>query len=132
MTHDQQTTMRSTTTSPNDIKNITDLLRAFAVERDWEKFHTPKNLIMALTGEVGELSELFQWLSIEGIAKSVQDPVFMERVGDEIADVAAYVFRLADVLGIDLSQAMIAKIDKNAQKYPVEKARGSARKYSEL
>jgi NTP pyrophosphatase (non-canonical NTP hydrolase) len=108
------------------------MLRTFAAERDWEQFHTPKNLIMALMGEVGELAELFQWLSPEQVASAIHEPQFVEKVRDEIADVVAYIFRLADVLGIDLSQATRAKIDKNAQKYPVEKAKGHARKYSEL
>lgn len=116
----------------NEIEQITSLLRSFAAERDWEQFHTPKNLIMALTGEVGELSELFQWLSAEQVASAVQKADFLDNVRDEIADVAAYVFRLADVLGVDLGQAMRAKIAKNAQKYPVDKAKGHARKYSEL
>jgi dCTP diphosphatase len=116
----------------SDIKAITSRLREFADERDWGKFHTPKNLVMALTGEVGELSELFQWLGPKDVGKLIQDPVFMGKVRDEIADVAAYIFRLSDVLDIDLGQAMQKKIDKNAQKYPVEKAKGHARKYSEL
>lgn len=115
-----------------DIKEITSRLREFAVDRDWGRFHTPKNLIMALTGEVGELSELFQWLGPKEVRELIQDPEFMEKVRDEIADVAAYIFRLSDVLDIDLGQAMLTKITKNAQKYPVEKAKGNARKYSEL
>lgn len=115
-----------------EIEQITSSLRAFAVERDWEQFHTPKNLMMALMGEVGELAELFQWLSPEEVAAVPYDEKMMEKVRDEMADVAAYIFRLADVLGVDLAQAMHAKMAKNAQKYPVEKAKGHARKYSEL
>jgi NTP pyrophosphatase (non-canonical NTP hydrolase) len=107
-------------------------LRSFAAERDWEQFHTPKNLIMALTGEVGELAELFQWLAPEQVAAAVQKADFLDKVRDEMADVAAYIFRLADVLGVDLGQAMRTKIAKNAQKYPVDKAKGHARKYSDL
>lgn len=132
MTKDSRKTDRPRSVAATDIKAITSRLREFAVERDWGKFHTPKNLIMALTGEVGELSELFQWLGPKEVGKLIQDPVFMEKVRDEIADVAAYIFRLSDVLDIDLGQAMQAKITKNAQKYPVEKAKGHARKYSEL
>jgi len=117
---------------PNEIEQITAILRAFAAEREWQQFHTPKNLIMALTGEVGELAELFQWLSPEQVASAVQKDDFLDKVRDEMADVAAYVFRLADVLGVDLGQAMRLKIDKNAHKYPVDKSKGHARKYSEL
>jgi NTP pyrophosphatase (non-canonical NTP hydrolase) len=107
-------------------------LRDFAGKRDWEQFHTPKNLVMALAGEVGELAAIFQWLSPDESADATADRTRAERVRDEMADVFAYLLRLADVLGVDLEGALEAKITKNARKYPVELARGSARKYTDL
>lgn len=120
--------------TPEDrtIVSLTRILRVFAEERQWEQFHTPKNLIMALTGEVGELSELFQWLTPEEAARLMQDPMAAERVRDELADVTSYVLRLADILGVDLVSAVWAKVGKNALKYPVDKARGNAVKYTDL
>lgn len=101
------------------IADLQRQLRDFAAERDWEPFHSPKNLVMALTGEVGELTELFQWLSPEESARVMDDGASAGRVRDEIADVLAYLLRLADVLGVDLEEALTAKIIKNAAKYPV-------------
>ena len=100
-------------------------------ERDWEQFHSPKNLAMALTGEVGELTEIFQWLTPAESAAVMNDPVSAGQVRDELADVFAYLIRLADVLGVDLEQAFADKMVKNARKYPVETSRGSATKYTE-
>lgn len=107
-------------------------LRDFAAERDWGQFHTPKNLVMALTGEAGELTEIFQWLSLEQSAAVLWDPVQAARVREELADVFAYLLRLSDVLGIDLEQALEEKIAQNALKYPVRLSRGSAVKYTDL
>ena len=107
-------------------------LRDFAAERDWEQFHTPKNLVMALTGEVGELTELFQWLTARQSAEIMADPEAATRVSDEMADVLAYLLRLADVLGVDLESALVAKIGKNAVKYPAPAAFGVATKYTDL
>ncbi|MFE5584063.1 nucleotide pyrophosphohydrolase [Kitasatospora sp. NPDC056531] len=101
-------------------------------ERDWEQFHTPKNLAMALSGEVGELLELFQWLTPEQSSAVMADPGRAQRVREEAADVLAYLLRFSDVLGIDLEQALIEKIAANRAKYPVHLARGRADKYTEL
>ena len=114
------------------ITELQDTLRAFAHERDWEKFHTPKNLAMALTGEVGELVELFQWLTPQESEAIMGDPRRAQQVRNELADVFGYVLRLADVLGVDLSDALRDKIDTNGAKYPVQKSRGNALKYNEL
>ncbi len=114
------------------IPGLQGRLRDFAAERDWEQFHTPKNLVMALTGEVGELSELFQWRTEQESAQVMADPELAEAVRDEIADVLAYLLRLADVLGVDPESALIAKIAKNAAKYPVDAARSVATKYTDL
>lgn len=110
------------------IRGLQTQLRNFAGERDWEPFHTPKNLAMALAGEVGELIEIFQWLTAEQSSGLMFDESDAERVRDEMADVFAYLLRLADVLGVDLEAALSAKMIKNARKYPVETARRSAQK----
>lgn len=104
----------------------------FAAERDWEQFHTPKNLVMALTGEAGELTELFQWLTCEESATIMADPATAARVREELADVFSYLLRLADVLGVDLESALTEKVAMNAVKYPVERARSTAVKYTDL
>ena len=114
------------------IASLSGLLRQFAAERDWEQFHTPKNLVMALTGEVGELTELFQWLTPAESADIMADDEMAVRVREEIADVLAYLLRLADVLAIDLDSALTDKIAKNAAKYPVDTSRSVATKYTDL
>jgi len=107
-------------------------LREFADQREWQPFHTPKNLVMALSGEVGELTELFQWLTPEESSAMMDDADQAERVREEVADVFAYLLRLADVLDIDLPVALRAKMRRNGEKYPVERARGRADKYDRL
>jgi NTP pyrophosphatase (non-canonical NTP hydrolase) len=104
-------------------------LRAFAAERDWDRFHCPKNLAMALTGEAGELAAEFQWLT-EAESQDL-DPERMARVQQESADVLLYLVRLADKLDFDLLEAARRKIEHNARNYPADKVRGSARKYTE-
>lgn len=112
------------------IESLSAQLREFAKEREWEKFHTPKNLIMALSGESGELVSLFQWLQDDQITEWIGDPENRTAVEQEMADVFGYLLRLADVLGIDLEQALRAKIQVNGQKYPVALSRGNATKYT--
>jgi len=105
-------------------------LAAFAAERDWDQFHSPKNLSMALAAEAGELLEHFQWLSeaqSENLAQATRDEVALE-----IADVLLFLVRLADRLGIDPLEAAARKLELNARKYPVEKSRGRATKYDRL
>ncbi|PRX47887.1 NTP pyrophosphatase (non-canonical NTP hydrolase) [Prauserella shujinwangii] len=94
-------------------------LRDFADARDWNPYHTPKNLVMALSGEVGELTALFQWLTPEEAAAAMDEPGLRAEVLDEIADVTLYLLRLADVLGVDLLAAADAKIDRNEHRFPV-------------
>jgi NTP pyrophosphatase (non-canonical NTP hydrolase) len=115
---------------PASLDELKQRIRAFAFERHWERYHTPKNLVMALIAEAGELVERFQWLSPEESARL--SPERREQVRQEIADVFIYLIRLADLLEIDLLQAAADKIELNGQKYPVDKARGSAAKYDEL
>ncbi|WP_409461802.1 nucleotide pyrophosphohydrolase [Amycolatopsis sp. GA6-003] len=100
------------------LDDLTQRLRDFAAARDWEPFHTPKNLTMALSGEVGELIALFQWLTPEEAANWRADPDREFNVQDEIADVMLYLVRLADVLGIDLLEAANAKVDRNEKRFP--------------
>jgi len=107
-------------------------IRAFAAERMWEQFHDPKNLVMALTGEVGELNEIFQWLTPEESKSAMRDPQRAEAVRDELADIFYYVLRLADVLDLELLEASEAKLTKNERRYPVAKSRGSTMKYTEF
>ncbi|MCG8424325.1 MAG: nucleotide pyrophosphohydrolase [Proteobacteria bacterium] len=116
---------------PLDIAAIQAQLRQFVGEREWDRFHTPKNLVMALSGEVGELTELFQWLSEEESWRIMDAAESAQAVRDEIADVLMYLLRIADVLGVDPAPAVQAKMRKNAAKYPVEHWRGKARKYTE-
>lgn len=93
-------------------------LQQFADERDWNSFHSPKNLAMALTGEVGELVEIFQWLTEEESAQVANNPATARAVRDEVADVLLYLVRLSSVLGIDLNEAVEQKMKSNALKYP--------------
>lgn len=112
------------------LEGVRDRLREFAAARDWNQFHSPKNLAIALSVEAGELLEEFQWLTDQ---ESIALPVHKcESIKAEIADVLLYLIRLADVLDIDLLAAANTKIDANAEKYPVDKSRGSAKKYTEL
>lgn len=107
-------------------------LARFAQERDWEQFHSPKNLVMALAGEVGELTELFQWLTEDASRRVGCEASTSRPVRDELADVLFYLVRLATVLDVDLDEAAVSKLRRNAEKYPVNKARGNSRKYSDL
>ena len=115
-----------------DVQGLAQALAEFARERDWDQFHSPKNLVMALTGEVGELSEVFQWMTEEASTGAATDPKTAQAVRDEMADVLLYLVRLADVLGVDLNEAAQAKLRTNATKYPADKARGRSAKYTEM
>ncbi|WP_280297083.1 nucleotide pyrophosphohydrolase [Nocardia abscessus] len=114
------------------IERLQRMVADFVSERGWGDFHTPKNLIMALTGEVGELAELFQWLTDDQSRALMADASRRARVEEEVADVLIYLLRLADVLQIDLAAAVEAKLLTNAERYPIERVYGRAVKYSEL
>ena len=116
--------------SADPLIELRDKLRAFTREREWDRYHTPKNLAMALIVEAAELAEHFQWLTAEE-SQSPQDGK-REKIRDELADVLIYLVELADTLDVDLIVAARDKIGKNALKYPVDKARGNAKKYDEL
>jgi dCTP diphosphatase len=112
----------------NNLDEMARRLREFAIERDWEQFHSPKNLAMALSVEASELLEHFQWLTEEqSYSLKAED---LEAVAEEIADVQIYLVRLADRLGVDILEAASQKILKNEEKYPADKVRGSSKKYT--
>ena len=115
-----------------DVRQLQAELSGFARDRDWEQFHSPKNLAMALAGEAGELLEVFQWLTeaqSESLRPGDRD---YERAREEIADIQIYLLRLADRMRLDLEPAVRAKMARNAEKYPVDLSHGRATKYSDL
>lgn len=112
------------------MKELIKKLRKFADDRDWEQFHSPKNLSMALAVEAGEILECFQWLTEEQ-SKNL-DPEALRRVKEEIGDVQIYLARLADQLGFSPLEAAEEKLKQNIRKYPAEKVKGKAKKYTEL
>jgi dCTP diphosphatase len=113
----------------SDLEKLQDAVLAFVRERDWEQFHSPKNLAMALIVECAELTEEFQWLTEDASRQLPSDK--RDRVADELADIFIYLLRLGQVLDINLVGAATAKLAKNGVKYPVDKAKGNAQKYSE-
>ncbi|MGI0995064.1 nucleotide pyrophosphohydrolase [Pseudomonas aeruginosa] len=125
-------TNASPPSSPVDVGQLAAALERFAAERNWAQFHSPKNLVMALTGEVGELSEIFQWMDEEQSKDAARHPDTAQAVQDELADVLMYLVRLASVLGVDLDAAARQKLEQNNRKYPVEKARNSSKKYDQF
>ncbi|MGQ7296175.1 nucleotide pyrophosphohydrolase [Quadrisphaera sp. KR29] len=125
-----------------DVAAMQRALREFSAEREWQRFNTPRNLALALVGEVGELAELLQWLTDEEAAAIADDggddgadPAaqrLRQRAGEEVSDVLAYLLLLAESLGVDVERAFTAKLAANAEKYPAHLARGSAAKYTDL
>jgi NTP pyrophosphatase (non-canonical NTP hydrolase) len=113
------------------IKEVKEFYRVFTEERDWDKFHKPKDLLLALSTEVGELQEHFLWKSDEDIKEMMKDLNKRQKVTDEMADVFAYLVRLSDKLNIDLIKAFYDKMEHNKAKYPADKVKGSAKKYNE-
>lgn len=114
----------------SDLTEITAMIREFRDERDWAQFHQPKEVAIAISLEAGELLEHFLWKSPAEVEARIV--THREEISDELADIAIYLTEFADNLGIDLIAAMKAKLEKNALKYPVERARGNAKKYTEL
>lgn len=103
----------------SDLIVLRDAMRNFTAERDWEGYHDPKSLLLALVGEVGELSEIFQWVpASEAVDRALHEPV-RQQAADEIADVLLYLVRLSDVLGVDMMSAAVTKIIKNGEKHPI-------------
>lgn len=108
----------------SNTKDIIDALIKFRNERDWEQFHNPKDLALAISAEAGELLELFLWKSYDEANK--------EKVKEELADIFSFAFLLADKYGFDVQNIVLEKIEKNRMKYPVDKSKGTAKKYNEL
>ena len=111
------------------MKELVQKLRDFAKERDWDQFHSPKNLSMALSVEIAEIVEHFQWATEKESFEL--NPDKLEKVKDETGDILIYLVRLADKLGIDPIEAAKEKLEKNKQKYPVDKVKGKANKYTD-
>ena len=104
----------------------------FARERDWHQFHTPKNLSMAIAAEAGELMEHFLWSESQDSVRTLSDPQKKAKVADELADIFLFALQFANVTGIDVASVIMRKLEKNANKYPVSKAKGRSEKYTEL
>ncbi|MDR3477264.1 MAG: nucleotide pyrophosphohydrolase [Gammaproteobacteria bacterium] len=114
-----------------DIAKIANDLQNFATERDWQQFHSPKNLAMALSCEASELLEIFLWLTEKESHDLITKPDTIEKIEHELADVMLYLIRLADLLKINLPNAIEKKFKLNQQKYPADQVKGSAKKYNE-
>jgi dCTP diphosphatase len=113
--------------STTTVGELREIMRRFVSERDWEQFHSPKNLVMALAAEAAELLEHFLWIDNDESRQQMQEPARLEPVADEIADVLGVCLALCNALQLDLSDCFLRKMSKNVLKYPVEKARGRYR-----
>lgn len=124
--------MKPMTDAKTTVAELRERVLAFVREREWEQFHSPKNLSMALAAESGELMEHFLWAESRASLAVARDPKKRPAIEAEIADVVIYALEFANICGIDLAAAIEAKMAANAKKYPVEKARGRSDKYTEL
>lgn len=124
--------MTTATDSTTTLAELKSRVLAFVRARDWEQFHSPKNLSMALAAESGELMEHFLWATPEQSRAIAADPAKRGKIADELADVVIYALEFANITGLDLAAAIETKMAANAQKYPVEKAKGRSEKYTEL
>ena len=124
--------MPALTDSKTTVAELKSRVLAFAHEREWEQFHAPKNLSMALAAEAGELMEHFLWMTSEVSRSSARDPIKREKIEEELSDVIIYALEFANMTGIDVAAAIERKMAANAKKYPVEKAKGRSEKYTEL
>ena len=114
-----------------NLEKISERLKKFSKDRNWEQYHSPKNLAMALSVEVAELVEIFQW-SNDGGTKEIKDPETRKQIEEEIADIFNYLVKFVDLMDIDLEKISIEKIQKNDEKYPIEKSKGKSEKYDKL
>ena len=114
-----------------DLKTIKEKLRKFSQERDWDQYHSPKNLAMAMSVEVSELLEIFQWSNDGGMEK-IEDKETKKQIEEEIADIFNYLVKFVDLMDLDLEQLSLEKIKKNDMKYPVNKFKGKSDKYNKL
>lgn len=118
--------------NPINIEKILSESDRFVKEREWDQFHSVKNLAMALSVEASELLEIFQWMKEEDSNNVATDSKTFTKIEEEVADIFIYLLRIVNKTGIDLEQAVYRKMKKNEEKYPVEKAKGNAKKYNEL
>ena len=114
-----------------DLKTIQEKLRKFSQDRDWDQFHSPKNLAMAMSVEVAELLEIFQWSNDGGMEK-IEDKETRKQIEEEIADIFNYLVKFVDLMDLDLEELSLEKIKKNDMKYPVDKFKGKSDKYNKL
>ncbi|HEY5078384.1 MAG TPA: nucleotide pyrophosphohydrolase [Opitutaceae bacterium] len=124
--------MNALSDSSTTVAQLKERVLAFARERDWEQFHSPKNLSMALAAEAAELMEHFLWATPEESRRVAADPAKRARIAEELADIVIYALEFANSTELDLAAAIGAKIEANALKYPVEKSKGRSVKYTEL
>jgi NTP pyrophosphatase (non-canonical NTP hydrolase) len=110
------------------LRELKERMAAFVAEREWQQFHSPKNLSMSIAIEAAELMEHFQWLTVEE-SKNLSDEALAD-IGEELADIVIYALSLSNALDLDLSETILAKMDKNIRKYPKEKVRGKSHKYT--
>jgi len=118
--------------SDTDIEFLRRKVRDFISERDWEQFHNPKDLAMSISIESSELMELFQWKTREEVEEIQDDPETVAELRRELADIIIYSISLANALDVDISEIVLEKLRENQRKYPVDKVKGSAKKYTEL
>ena len=116
----------------DSISSLQARIQSFSEDREWDQFHTPKNLIMAATSEMGELAEVLQWKNDEEAAEFLNTQFGRERISEEIADVAIYLIRLCQKLDLNFVEILSEKISQNDVKYPIDKSKGSAKKYTDL
>lgn len=114
-----------------NIQSLQEIVKSFCEARDWDQFHSPKDLAIGITTEASELLELFRFKSNEEVKLLLTDPIFQEKLSDEAADVFFFLLRICQMNDIDLEQGFKKKLAKNAEKYPIEKAKGSNKKYNE-
>ncbi len=115
-----------------DIKKLVELVAEFRDKRDWKQFHNPKDLAISISIEAGELLEIFQWKNETEAKALLSDPAKRKRVEEELADIVIFCLSMSDATEIDLEEAIKRKLELNERKYPIEKAKGSAKKYTEL
>jgi NTP pyrophosphatase (non-canonical NTP hydrolase) len=128
----QHAPMPALSDSSTTVTVLRERVLAFVRERDWEQFHSPKNLSMALAAEAGELMEHFLWVGPEESRAIATDPAKRAKIAEELADVVIYALEFANATGLDVAESIESKIAANARKYPVEKSRGRSAKYNEL
>lgn len=125
-------TFRSMNDAETCLQEIKDRALAFTKERDWEQFHSPKNLSMAISAEAAELMEHFLWQTPEQSREDAQNPKLRSKIEEELSDIFLFAIQFANMTNIDISAAIETKMKRNAEKYPVDKARGRSDKYTEL